>query len=731
MRYLGRGEDLTPRRLQEMEVSLSGQRAQLASSRLEEGKGAEHQGSELPVTRFKMPRLLGGHVERVRLLELMQISLERICTLVTAPAGFGKTTLLVAAGEQQRLRGWSVVWLALETEEHDPARFWRFVLTALEREVPGLAHDALALLRDTPLLAVEEMLTSLINTLAEQDLPLLLMLDDYQLVARPEINTGLSFLVEHMPGTMRLVLSSRSEPDLPLARWRVRGKLSELRQEHLRFSRTEAATFLTSTMGLHLEARQIAALEERKEGWIAGLQLAALSLAGQSDIDVFLANFMGDNHYISEYLFGEVILEQTPEVQEFLLRTSILPRLCGELCDAVTGGHEGQALLERFEAANLFLVSLDQQRRWYRYHPLFAEMLRERLKRQYPNWLAASHTQAAWWFGERGEIQDAIEHALAAPVYPLAVTLIGSQIEACLQRGEVATVLTWLQRLPSSALEISASTSLLAVLVWLMNGETTRATEVLHLLERTYPEEKRDEVLSGQWALVRSFRELLIGGDITLVLEQVEQALALLPTEQELLRDLASMVHAAFMALYQEDVRLALPAITQVVQVGLRHGNYLIASFALENRAVKEISQGRLRQAERTCLEARRYSLARQGEDSLFARRVYLRLGDLYREWNQLERARKALERGMSQVFILRYPEIVVDGFIALVRVYELLGEHTRAQETLEELERLTRDGRLICPTPRNRLRRFTPGSGMERASRRRLTIGARATRLA
>ncbi|MBC7551433.1 MAG: helix-turn-helix transcriptional regulator, partial [Cellulomonas sp.] len=320
---------------------------------------------------------------RPRLLDTMRRGAGSRLTLVSAPAGFGKTTLLAdwlhgAPGTDR-----SVAWLSLDPADNEPATFWTYVVTALQGAVPGVGSDALELLRTHPL-PTELLLTTLLNDLAAASREVWLVLDDYHLVDDPDVGRGMAFLLQHLPAQVHVVLSTRADPDLPLARWRVRGELVEIRAADLRFTSDEAAAYLNEATGLRLTPGDVEVLEERTEGWIAALQLAAISLQGRDDVSSFIARFAGNDRYIVDYLVEEVLAHQPAPVREFLLNTAVLDRLTGSLCDAVTGRDDGSHMLTTLQRANLFLVSLDDRREWYRYHHLFADVLQAHLLAEQP-----------------------------------------------------------------------------------------------------------------------------------------------------------------------------------------------------------------------------------------------------------------------------------------------------------------------------------------------------------
>ena len=355
-------------------------------------------GLTLLATKLYMPKWRSGLVSRPRLIAQLRQEAERKLTLVTAPAGFGKTTLLAewlaaTSGSEP-----SAGWVSLDPGDNDPGIFWAYVIAAVDRVRTGIGANALALLESARPPGIEAILATLINDIAGDEHEIALVLDDVHVIDAQPIHEAIAYLVDHLPPNLRLVIASRSDPVLPLSRLRARGELTELRAVDLRFTPDEAAAFLNGMMGLDLSSDDVAALEARTEGWIAGLQLAALSMRGRADVSEFIAEFAGDDRYIVDYLVEEVLRRQPESVRDFLLQTAILERLNGPLCDAVTGRDDGRAMLESLERGNLFVVPLDSRRHWYRYHHLFADVLRAHLAEEYPDHSAALHRRAAEWY---------------------------------------------------------------------------------------------------------------------------------------------------------------------------------------------------------------------------------------------------------------------------------------------------------------------------------------------
>ena len=408
--------------------------------------------SPLLETKLYVPKLRRGVVARPRLSEhLSRGAAESKLTLISAPAGFGKTTLvaewLAATATKER----SAAWLSLDQSDNDPASFWSYLVAALQTAGPVVGATALSLLQP-PQAPIEAVLATLLNELSAVPNDLVLVLDDYHVIDAREIQGGMEFLLDHLPPRLHVVIATRADPALPLSRLRARGELAEIRAADLRFTPDEAGAYLNEVMGLDLAARDVAALEGRTEGWIAALQLAALSMRGRDDVAGFIAGFAGDDRYIVDYLVEEVLQRQPERVRDFLLQTSILDRLTGPLCDAVTGQEDGKATLEALERGNLFVVPLDNSRRWYRYHHLFADVLRAHLLNERPERLPAVHRQASNWYEEHGMRSEAIAHALSARDFARAADLVELAFPAMRKIRAEYAVLDWLKALPEGVI---------------------------------------------------------------------------------------------------------------------------------------------------------------------------------------------------------------------------------------------------------------------------------------
>jgi LuxR family transcriptional regulator, maltose regulon positive regulatory protein len=440
--------------------------------------------SPLLETKLYVPRPRRGLVARPRLSERLRRGAESKLTLISAPPGFGKTTLLAECLASAPAREQTVAWLSLDQSDNQPVSFWTYLITALQTVAPGVGARALSLLQEPQPPPIETVLPTLLNELSGLPNDIVLVLDDYHFIDAHDIQDGMAFLLEHLPLQLHLVITTRADPALPLARLRARGDLVEIRAADLRFTSDEAAAYLNEVMGLDLAAQDIAALEGRTEGWIAALQLAALSMQGRVDVAGFIAGFAGDDRYIVDYLAEEVLHRQPEHVRSFLLQTSILGRLSGSLCDAVTGRDGGKAMLEALDRGNLFLVPLDDRRRLYRYHQLFADVLQAHLVDEQPDRVPDLHRRASDWYEQNGERSEAIRHAMAGGDVARAADLIELAIPATSQHRQEATLRQWLEALPDELLRVRPVLSNAYAGSLLVRGEVEGVEERLRDAER-------------------------------------------------------------------------------------------------------------------------------------------------------------------------------------------------------------------------------------------------------
>ncbi len=420
-------------------------------------------------TKLFVPPLRPNFVSRPHLIERLNqgLQLGHKLTLVSAPAGFGKTTLvgdwaggLRADADNNSHIANRVAWLSLDEGDNDLTRFLTYLVAALQTlalgEVgtmaPKIGEGAVSMLQSPQSPPTEAILISLINDVTPIPDRIVLVLDDYHLIDSSPVDDALNFILDHLPPKMHLVIATRTDPDLPLARLRARGQLAELRAKELRFSSSESAEFLNRVMGLNLSTKDIAALETRTEGWIAGLQLAAISMQGSEDLEGFITSFAGSHRYVLDYLIEEVLERQPKSVQAFMLQTAILDRLTGSLCDAVTGQENGRDTLEMLERANLFIISLDDERRWYRYHHLFADLLQKRLRLFDKKQIPTLHIRASEWYEQNNFMSDAIHHALSAKDYKISANLLELEWRPMDSNYQSGTWLNWVKGLPDEVI---------------------------------------------------------------------------------------------------------------------------------------------------------------------------------------------------------------------------------------------------------------------------------------
>ncbi|MFN8519429.1 MAG: LuxR C-terminal-related transcriptional regulator [Chloroflexota bacterium] len=421
-------------------------------------------------TKFFAPSLRPGLVPRPRLMDVLDGARDARLVLLSAPPGFGKSTLLADWLSADATRLASTAWVSLEPADTEPRRFWTYVVAALARVLPevGGARDLL----DSGEASEQAVVDALVNALHQHPGDAWLVLDDYHVIETSSTHEAMARLIDHLPPHAHVVVSTRADPPWPLARLRARGELLEVRARDLRFTAAEARAYLTGSMGLALGAGDVDSLEERTEGWIAALQLAALSLRGRPDASAYIAGFSGDDRHIVDYLVDEVLQRQDPEVREFLLDTSILDRLCGPLCDAVTGRVDGQETLQRLERANLFLIPLDDRRQWYRYHHLFADVLRTRLRDERPTRVREAHRRASTWFESDGTEPEAIRHAIAGDDIERAADLIEEAAHDLRATRQEVTLRRWLDSLPEATFDVRPVLAIAHAGALLATGET-------------------------------------------------------------------------------------------------------------------------------------------------------------------------------------------------------------------------------------------------------------------
>ncbi len=685
--YLGRSADLTLPRLEQAARALT--TTARAQPQVATFDGLEEWVAPLIATKIVVPQPGPSLIARPSLIAHCLDCLDRPCAILSAPAGSGKTTLLITASDRLKDRGWQVAWVSLEETEQDPVRFWTYVLAALDGACPGSTAAAQRMLATPRPMPIENVLTTLINALAATTSPVMLVLDDYHRAATPASDAGLVFLIDHAPATLHLAISTRTEPAFALAGLRARGRIAELHAADMRFTKDDARRFLRETMHLSLSDDRLAQLDERTEGWVAGLQLAALSLREQTDIREPVADLSPTPRYIADYLIAEVLEHQPEDVQAFLLRTAPLERLTGPLCDAVTGRSDSAEMLARLMHAQLFVTPLDAGQTWYRYHQLFADVLRERLRRTAPDVWEHSHRRAAKWLREHGMTEEAIRHLLIAQAFGEAATLIEAEGERLVIRGETAGLSGWARELPRQVILSHPHLSVLLAATLMLQGNTTDAGTLLDDLDQSLPPTGPfSDAARGESAAVRAI-VLLMNGEFAEGAALGREALKRLPPESHFLRGLALWLINVVGLLGDDDLSDVVDTIARMARDSHRDGNLLVAFMALATQAGIELYQGRLHRAERTCREALRLISRPSGEELPLTAMAYSLLGEIRREWNDLEGAESDLRHALEVGLHLGSAEFVDDGLISLALVQAETDRYDESMATLEKMYQL------------------------------------------
>ncbi len=662
--------------------------------------------SPLLETKLYVPRLRRGLVSRPRLTERLSRGAESKLTLISAPAGFGKTTLLAEWVAATPAEERPTAWLSLDPSDKETASFWTYMITALQTVAPGVGARALSLLQGPQPPPIETVLATLLNELGAMPNDVVLVLDDYHVVDAHDIGDGMAFLLEHLPPEVHLVIATRADPALPLARLRARGELVEIRAADLRFTPDEAATYLNDAMGLDLAAGDVAALEGRTEGWIAALQLAALSMQGRDDVAGFIAGFAGDDRYIVDYLVEEVLQRQPEHIRSFLLETSILDRMSGSLCDSVTGRDGGTAMLEALDRANLFLVPLDGRRRWYRYHQLFADVLRAHLVKERPDQVPDLHRRASAWYEQNGEPSEAIRYALAAGDVARAADLVELAIPATVQDRQEITLRRWLEALPDELLRDRPVLSNAYAGSLLVRGEVEGVEERLRDAERWLgaTDEAADGLAQRAGSMVvvdeAAFRRLpgslavhragqaRILGDAAGTVAHARRALDLVGEDDHLSRGGAAGLLA--LASWTGGDLEAASRWYATGMASLEKAGHLsdVIGCALALADIR-LAQGRLHDALRTYEQGLQLSTERGGPVLRGAADMHVGMSELFRERGDLQAASQHLLTSRELGDENGLPQNAYLSRVAAARLRQAEGDLDGALELLDEAERL------------------------------------------
>ncbi len=652
------------------------------------------QGKHLLKTKFYVPPIRSIQIARPRLTDLINAGLDKTLILVSAPAGYGKTTLVSRWLKETKI---TYAWLSLDGGDNDPIRFLHYLLTTLLAIAPGIENDLLGMLQGIKPAQFENVINQLVNELASVSDPFVLVLDDFHVIQSETVLKILSYLLDHLPDQMHLVILTRTDPPLPLSRLRVRGQLLDIRADQLRFTQAEIASFLNETMGLTLSVNDLSAMEARTEGWIAGLQLAALSMQGCKDIHGFVSAFTGSHHYVMDYLAEEVLRLQPKQVSTFLLQTSILDRLNGSLCEAVVnmdvaGPVDGQGMLEALEEMNLFVIPLDDERHWYRYHHLFADVLGKHLEHQFPGLLPELHRRASQWYEQNGFMAESIQHAIAAGDQDRAAELIEENGCLLLMSGEVATLLNW-----TDAIDFHSETRpwLAIQKAWALalTGDLERVEPTLKVPEKLLaPLEPTVEVQTMLGTIAAARAQCASSrGNSHLAADYARQALKLLPDCSSISQSIRSVATSILgdASWITGDLEEAKRAYTEAIQIGKEAGNLNMAIIANSSIADILVIQGQLHQAADKYTQSIQMAVRPDGQRSPLAASIFASMGKLSYEWNRLDDAeqnfRQCMELGRTwgDIGQQAYAHAII------ARLEQARNDPEKAQEAVREAERL------------------------------------------
>lgn len=634
-------------------------------------------------TKLFIPSLRAERVARPRLLAQLNAGLTRQLILLAAPAGFGKTTLVADWITQ---RGLPAAWVTLDARDNSLARFGHSLIAALGTLEARSALAFTQTLNASPPPAIETLIAHLVNVLAEAPDDFVLILDDYHVLTHPLVHAALALLIQRLPPQAHVLIASRVAPPLPLAQFRVRGQLHEVRADDLRFTLDEAESLFQQQLGQPPSAEWLHALHARTEGWAAGLHLAALALQAAPPGEAALRAFTGSHRHVVDYFAEQVLEQQTPEAQTFLLETAVLQRLTAGLCEAVTGRGGGQAMLDHLERHHVFLVPLDQERRWYRYHALFAEFLIERLRQRRGESLAELYCRAVEWHEQNGHTAEAVEYALAAGDAEQAARLMEQIAEAIWRRGEIARLHTWLEALPDAMRRTRPRLCLFHA--WMLNilGDAEATEARLRDVERVlaqFPDMPDHALLSGMLAATRAILAVM-AGEAERALELSQQAHAHLPAESFVWHSLvARNVGNAYLLLGQ--AQRASKALTEAFELSQRAESLYMALVSLYDLAELQLLQGRLRQAEATCRRALQLAEAQDASDLVMTGAIHLALSAVLREWNHLDESRQHALIGLEPGRRAHSVGVQICGYTRLGIVEQARGDAQAAERAFAQ----------------------------------------------
>ena len=655
----------------------------------------------LITTKLLIPAPRHGLVSRPALLDNLTKGIAGKFTLISASSGYGKTTLMAEWCATQG-QGHPLAWISLDKGDNDPARFLSYLIAALHTIQDGLGQDASTLMQGAQNPFDESILSVLINEISTAFHDFALVLEDYHVIELREIHHIVTFLLEHMPPQMHLVILTRSDPPFPLARYRARGELSEIRVKDLRFSSDATIFLLNDIAGLELSDESIQTLIDRTEGWITGLQLAALSIKGREDSSEMISAFSSGHEYIFDYFIEEVLDRQSDALKKFLLQTSILDRLNASLCEAVTGQTDGQATLEHLEKANLFLTSLGNEYGWYRYHHLFADVLQNRLRRFYPEQIPGLHQKAAYWFEQNDLVMEAIEHSLSANDSQHATRMAERYGVNLLRNGNLATLMSWFNRLPETAFEDYPRLNVYRAWVLLLTGMNADVEKYILAAEEAAKAGNVFDELRGDFAAVLAY-DASLRGDMEWAYAKAHEALEWLTKDNYTVRSVMAFVLGGIYFMRQDFPR-AILSMHEASRMGEQSGNFNVAVSALSAMGSIHLGQGDLDQAEKAFSKALKFSKGRHGRFLPIASNAFSGMAELCLLRKDSEQARQWAIKGLELGEEWINPDSRVGCLLILAQVNHQEGDFNEAQSKLDEAKRVA-SSRVLTPGTSERIK--------------------------
>ena len=664
------------------------------------------------VTKVSLPILRHILVPRKKVLRQLSEGVQdgHLLTLVSAPAGYGKTTTIRMWAEEA---GYPVAWVTLEKSDNDLKQFLTYVLTALGQAEDDLGHAALEAVENAQEINLQRILGLLINDLHDMDQPIVLVLEEYNLIENEKIDQVIELMLNQAIANLHLVITTREDPNLPLMRLRVRNQLTEIRAADLSFSLDEAAEFFSNVMGVNLSRKEMEILENRTEGWAAGLQLAALSLKESGDPTEFVEAFRGTHRHVLDYLIEEVLGSQPDEIREFLCRTSILDQLSPSLCEAVTGQEASRNYLHYLEHNNLFLVSLDEERTWYRYHALFAELLKNQLLQAEPEHVDVLHERAADWYEKNGFIQKAVEHAFQISSGRKVSELIEQHAISMLYQGEAAIVMGWFDRLPEALMQDSPVMCISKAWALALMQHQTRMEEIKQAIQAaddalnlSNANKVLRNLIAGHSASIQAYlmQSPALGGEKPeKMIETSQKAQQLLPEDEKAIRSVNAL-NIGYGYLSLADLSSAEKAYKQAFEDGVAGGNFYAAVYGQIDLIVIAIMKGQLKDAWQLCeTNIDRFNRLLAGQRFPPIGDLYSLMGVLLLEENRLAEAEQALTQGVSLIRWTGEYAAKTRGYSALARLHSIQGDWAGMLDSIKILEENWQEGAIYAQALRHR----------------------------